>query len=68
MSAETLFSAARRFVRFFNIDEAHGGLISNDTLIARDQLQIMLDKERRNVVASGRSEASPLRPEPTSGE
>ena len=48
MTKETLLSASRRFVRFFNIDESHGGLISHDTLIARDQLQIQLDKERRN--------------------
>jgi hypothetical protein len=69
MTAETLLSAARRFVRFFNIDESHGGLISHDTLIARDQLQIQLDKERRKVaedeMARKRQEGLPVRSEPS---
>ncbi len=43
MAEETLLSAARRALRFFRIDEAHGGLTSTDTLIAMDTL----DKEIR---------------------
>src|SRR3712207_426179 len=32
MAEETLLSAARRALRFFRIDEAHGGLTSTETL------------------------------------
>jgi hypothetical protein len=53
MSEETLLSAARRALRFFRIDEAHGGLTSQDTLIAMDTLAIQGEKaaerERRTV-------------------
>ena len=45
MSEETLLSAARRVVRFFRIDEAHGGLTSRDTLWAMDQLALQVEKE-----------------------
>lgn len=45
MSEETLLSASRRFLRFFRIDEAHGGLTSRETLIAADTLQIQIEKE-----------------------
>jgi len=39
MPAETLLSAARRAVRFFQIDmNGHGGLMSVDTQIAMDTL------------------------------
>jgi len=67
MTKETLLSASRRFVRFFNIDESHGGLISHDTLIARDQLQIQLDKERRNEMARRSEEGGAVRSEPAEG-
>jgi len=42
MSAETLFTAARRVVRFFNIDMNKGGLITVDTMHAVDTLDKML--------------------------
>jgi hypothetical protein len=45
MSEETLLSASRRFLRFFRIDEAHGGLTSRETLLAADTLQIQIEKE-----------------------
>lgn len=45
MSEETLLSAARRVVRFWRIDEAHGGLTSRDTLIAMDTLSLQIEKE-----------------------
>jgi len=45
MSEETLLSAARRALRFFRIDEAHGGLTSQDTLIAMDTLALQVEKE-----------------------
>lgn len=45
MNEETLLSASRRFLRFFRIDEAHGGLTSRETLIAADTLQIQIEKE-----------------------
>lgn len=42
MSEETLLSAARRVVRFFNIDMNHGGLVSVDTQQAIDTLDKMV--------------------------
>lgn len=41
---ETLISAARRVVRFFNIDQAHGGLVSVDTLQAVHTLDVMVSR------------------------
>jgi len=38
MSEETLFTAARRVVRFFNIDMRHGGLVSRETELAIETL------------------------------
>lgn len=45
MSEETILSAARRVVRYWRIDEAHGGLTSRDTMIAMDILQNQIEKE-----------------------
>lgn len=45
MSEETLLSASRRVLRFWRIDEAHGGLTSRDTLIAMDTLALQIEKE-----------------------
>jgi hypothetical protein len=45
IAEETLLSAARRALRFFRIDEAHGGLTSTDTLIAMDTLDKEIRKE-----------------------
>lgn len=42
MSEETLLTAARRVVRFFRIDENHGGLISLDTIQAVEILDRMV--------------------------
>jgi len=53
MSAETLFTAARRVVRFFNIDMNKGGLMTTDTLHAVDTLDKMLRADPR----WGKSEA-----------
>lgn len=48
---ESLLTAARRVVRFFNIDAMHGGLISEQTQIAIDtldrQVRIETEKQRR---------------------
>lgn len=49
MSEETLLSAARRVVRFFRIDEAHGGLTSRDTLIAFDTLDKQIERENKRL-------------------
>lgn len=46
---ETLISAARRVVRFFNIDQAHGGLVSVDTLQAVHTLDVMVTRESARV-------------------
>lgn len=54
MSEETILSASRRFLRFFRIDEANGGLTSRETLIAADTLQIQIEKE-----TTRQKEASP---------
>jgi hypothetical protein len=45
MAEETLLSAARRALRFFWIDEAHGGLTSTETFIAMDTLHKEIRKE-----------------------
>lgn len=42
---ETLLTAARRAVRFFNIDQAHGGLLSRDTEMAMHTLDKEVQKE-----------------------
>lgn len=47
MSEETLLSAARRFVRFFDIDMEKGALITTETQVARDILAMQIDKERK---------------------
>ena len=46
MSEETLHSAARRVARCCRIDEAHGGLMSIETLQALNTLDIQLGKAR----------------------
>lgn len=38
MAEETLLTASRRVVRFIRIDDAHGGLLSNETVRAVDTL------------------------------
>ena len=46
MSEETILTAARRVVRYFNIDNmAGGGLISIDTTAAMECLQRMVEEE-----------------------
>ena len=45
MSEETLLSAARRVVRFFNIDMNKGGLITVDTQQAVETLDGEVRKE-----------------------
>ena len=45
MSEETLLSAARRVVRFFNIDMNNGGLITVDTQQAVETLDGEVRKE-----------------------
>lgn len=47
MSEETLHSAARRVARCCRIDEAHGGLMSIETLQALNTLDIQLEKARK---------------------
>lgn len=44
-SPETLLSAARRVVRFFNIDMSHGGLVSVETQQAIEVLDIQVSQE-----------------------
>ena len=43
MADETLLTAARRVVRFTNIDQSHGGLVSLDTLGALQTLALQVD-------------------------
>lgn len=38
MSEESLLTASRRVCRFVRIDDAHGGLLSNETVQAVDTL------------------------------
>ena len=44
MPEETLLTAARRLVRFMRIDETHGGLVTEDTIKARETLDKMVSK------------------------
>lgn len=44
MAAETLLTASRRVVRFFNIDMQHGGLVSNETQRAIETLHIQVER------------------------
>ena len=45
MAEETLLTASRRVVRFFNIDQAHGGLVSIETIAAIETLDIQVARE-----------------------
>lgn len=52
MSEETLFTAARRAIRMFNIDQHHGGLVSVETLAAMQTLEIEVERERLRAEAN----------------
>lgn len=56
MAEETLLSAARRAVRFFRIDEAHGGLTSTPTLVAMDTLALQVEKATKREKAAASKE------------
>ncbi|WP_157085449.1 hypothetical protein [Methylobacterium sp. Leaf99] len=56
MADETLLTAARRVVRFIRIDEAHGGLLSNETVQAVDTL----DKQVRSAAAAEEAAEIPM--------
>lgn len=60
MSAETLLSAARRVARCCRIDEAHGGLMSIETLKALSILDIQLERARQEVLAREATEREAL--------
>lgn len=64
MAEETLLSAARRVLRYFRIDEAHGGLTSPDTLIAMDTLALQVEREseRQSAQAVAAPQAGAERP------
>lgn len=49
MSEETLLSAARRVVRFFNIDMNGGGLITVETQAAIEVLDSEVRKEAKRL-------------------
>ena len=53
LSADSLFTAARRIVRFIRIDdEAHGGLLSQATIEANGILARHVDKEEKRIKAA----------------
>lgn len=56
MAEETLLSAARRVARYFHIDQAHGGLVSVETIQAVEILDIQIERETR---AKAKAEAVP---------
>lgn len=65
MAEETLLSAARRVIRFFNIDNTSGGgLISIETQQAVDTLDIMVQraqaKENAKVIQFGETHGEDL--------
>lgn len=64
MSEESLFSAARRVLRFIRIDDAHGGLLSNNTVRAADTLdkQVRLEAARQ---AARAADAAPVESQDT---
>jgi hypothetical protein len=50
LSADSLFTAARRIVRFIRIDDqAHGGLLSQQTVAANELLSKHVDAEERRL-------------------
>ena len=53
MTEETLFTAARRVVRFVRIDESHGGSLSIETLKTVETLDKELSREEQRLKASG---------------
>lgn len=57
MSEETLLSAARRVLRLFRIDEAHGSLISIPTLQAMDTLDFQISKENKRLSQLAKTDA-----------
>jgi hypothetical protein len=47
---ETLLTAAKRIVRFIRVDdEHHGGLLSQDTVVANETLARMIDQEDKQI-------------------
>lgn len=52
MSEETLHTAARRAVRFYNIDMNHGGLISVETQQAIETLDREIRREDARIKAA----------------
>jgi hypothetical protein len=58
MADETLLTAARRFVRFFDIDMSHGGIVSTDTQYARDLLSREIEREAKREKAQQEQEAA----------
>ena len=52
MSEETLYTAARRIVRFIRVDdERNGGLLSTETIQANETLARMVEDEERRLKA-----------------
>ena len=52
MSEETLYTAARRIVRFIRVDdEINGGLLSTETIQANETLARMVEDEDRRLKA-----------------
>jgi hypothetical protein len=45
VSEETLLTAARRVAKFFRIGQAHGGLVSIETIQAVETLDIQVARE-----------------------
>ena len=49
LSADNLFTAARRLARSIRIDEEHGGLLSTETVKASEHLQRHLRAEEQRI-------------------
>lgn len=58
MSEETLLTASRRVVRFMNIDNAHGGFTTDDTMYAVHTLRRQLELASADTVDKGLLEAA----------
>jgi hypothetical protein len=58
MAEETLLTAARRAVRYFDCDMAKGGLITSDTELAIETLRKEVHKEAAREAAQLREKES----------
>jgi hypothetical protein len=57
---EDLFTAARRLVRYLNIDLQHGGLVTNETEKALSLLELQMREEAKRRGPNGENNPNQL--------